>query len=94
MHALAELIGENAVDQPLTRDTVLAGEGRRLNRHIEVRFAAAVGMGARVAVMTGGIVDDIEAPWRKGLRQFAANPFAINAHIHLADSVRENAHPA
>jgi hypothetical protein len=78
--AFAQFVGDDAVDKALPGDAVFAKESRRLNRHIEVRFAAAVGMGAGVAAVAGAVVVDLEARGRQSVGEFSPHTICISAH--------------
>lgn len=67
MDALSRDIAQRAIDHPLALDARDAGEGLAFDLHRKVRFAAAVI--AHVAVMTGAVIDHVEAARGESLCQ-------------------------
>jgi hypothetical protein len=77
VYALAQFFRKDTIDQPLPFQPRLAGKGVRFQFNIEVRFAAAIGMRARVTMMSRGIIHHLQARRRERSREFCRDAVSI-----------------
>ncbi len=82
MDPFAQFLGEDVVDHALALDAGLACEGRRHDFYAEVAFTQRVGAG--VAGMAGGFVDDVQPRGGQGVNEFT---FHASANLHRRVSV-------